>query len=367
MFYNYQALDMIKTIKLRLPLSIKKVVLLSCAIAIGFLSIFSEGVWARRNVKSFVETGLQDTLTGFSGKIVDSITNVPIPFAAITFYKKDAGSMTIVSDGKGDFSTDLKQLESRVQLSAIGYQEHTCYLNSAHANLVRLVPVNNPLPDVIVSSKFKRKPRANWIIKKVNQHIDQNYGDLFFDQTFRVYLSTRNYDTIKGERTDLIGLRFDKDLLKMHIKDWHKETMNEDPVFFNFIGVPRLSSGYIEIIGDIIRRGLVTGEKRLNNFDFRLLAHYQDKNYGSVYHVSFKPHSIYNDFFLTGHTAAELPLGYLKGEMLIREDDYAVVSLKYIWELDVKPSNRGTENAYHSPDWKADRLPKIITIVRLKL
>lgn len=162
----------------------------------------------RSNNKPIVETGLQDTLVGISGKIVDSISNEPIPFATITFYKDDAPTMTIVSNEKGEFSTDIKYVRSKVQLSAIGYQERTCYLAAGHNNLLHLTPADNLLPTVMVSSQVKKKPNADWIIKKVNKHIEQNYGGLSFDQKFEVHSSTHNYDTTKDETTDLINLLF---------------------------------------------------------------------------------------------------------------------------------------------------------------
>jgi hypothetical protein len=269
--------------------------------------------------------------------------------------------MTVISDANGEFSTGIKHVKSKVRLSAIGYQERTCYLPADLSIILHLTPVNNILPDVFVSSKAKKRPNAYRIIKKVNKHIEQNYGDFSFDQRFKSYSFTRNYDSTKGEMNDLINLHFNKDQRIMQVKHWRQDSTNNNPIFLKFIGVPRLLLGDIIPLADILRRGLVIGEKRSENFDFRLIAHYQDKEYGTVDLVSFRPHATYNDFFLKGYTYAELPLGYIKGEILIREDDYAVVDLKYIWEVKVERLNAALERLYQTPSWKANRVGKIIS------
>lgn len=296
------------------------------------------------------KAGLQDTLSSITGKIIDSITNEPIPFATITFYKDGSVRMTIVSNGEGEFSTDVKQLKSKVDLAAIGYQKRTCYLAFDHSNLLRLISVASTLPDVVVSGRAKLKPNAEGIIKKVNKYIEQNYSGFSFDQKFKIYSTTRNYDSIKGEMTDLIDLRFYNDRKLPEVRKWPQHIANFDSVFFNCIGVPRLSAGYIAAIADVLRMGLVFDDKHSRNFDFRLLKHCQDQKYGTIYLVSFK-----------GYTFEDQPVGYLKGEILIREDDYAVVSLKYNWEWQVAGLNRSLEQLYHSPTWKANRVGKIVS------
>jgi hypothetical protein len=269
--------------------------------------------------------------------------------------------MTIVCDANGEFSTDIKLLKLKVRLSAIGYQERACYLSTDRNRILRLTPVNNVLPDVSVSSKAKKRPNAYRIIKKVNKHIEQNYGDFSFDQRFKNYSFTRNYDTTKGEMDDLIDLRFNKDQRKMQIRQWHHDTANYDAVFFRFVGVPRLLLGDIIPLADILRREWVIGEKHSKGYDFKLLEHYEDRKYGAVYHVSFRPNTRYSDSLLGGRTIGYLPLGYLKGEMLITEDDYAVVDLKYIWEAKVERLNEAIERLYQAPSWKANRVGKIIS------
>ena len=342
------------------PVYIKKGVTISSIILIFFLSIKPEGIWARKNDNSRVKTDLYDTLAGISGKIVDSISNDPIPFATITFYNDDETTISIVSDEKGEFTTVTKLNGAKVHLSAIGYKEDIRYLTSVHNNFFRLVPLNNILPNVIVLNKVKKKANADWIIKKVNKRLSQNYGELSFDQKFKVNSVVHNYDTTKKEITDQLDLHFAKDIKSIRIKKWDRDTAKYDAAFFNFIGVPELLTGDIILNSDILRRGLMIKEKEIKYFDIKLLAHYQDEKNGAVYLVSFRALGNYTGFS-GGRTIGNSEFGFLKGQMLIREDDFAVVNLKCIFELKVERSNSSLELSYHTPAWKADRLSKIIS------
>src|SRR6478609_6846283 len=136
----------------------------------------------------------------------------------------------------------------------------------------------------------------------------------------------------------------------MQVKNWPLNEGNLDTAFFKFIGPPRLSPGNVAS-GDIIRLGgMILGEKESKNLDFSLLSHYKDTKYGDAYLVGFR-----------GYTFENLPSGHLTGEMLIREDDYSVVSLKYTWEVLDASRNRSTEVLFHSSTWKADHVSKIIS------
>jgi|GEM_PF-2061514 len=343
----------------KLLLLIKTAVLICCFVFARTLLCFSAS--AKNFEKLKIETVFQDTLDSIRGKIVDSKTNAPIPFVSITFYNEDTLTLTIVSDENGEFSRRVLYKRSKIKLSAIGYQEHTSYLASDHTILLRLKPVENLLPNVVVSSKGLKQPNAKWIIKKVKKHFEQNYGDISFDQRFKVYSTAHNYDTLKGEFTDQLIISFNKEQNSSKAKNWHRDTAIYNKSFFNIIGTPKLVTGNIIPYSDFLRKGLVIGEKQSNKFEFKLLSHYQDKKYGSVYHVSFKPQNNYNEIFLFGYVASFLPLGYLKGEMLVSEVDYAVVKIKYIWELKTERINASLEKSFHSLYWKADKQSKIVS------
>lgn len=329
-------------------------------ILVGFDSNATSKSCNTNNVASAIL--FQDSLVGFRGKIVDSLTKASIPFATISFYSGESKIISIVCKEDGSFSSDIKRLGARVKISAIGYQEHTYYLVSHHTNIILLKPDNNTLPNIIVSSKAKKKPNANKIIKNVNAHILQNYGDISFDQRFKFYSTAQNYDTTKNEIIDLVDIYYNKLQKTMLAKKWQQDTILFDVNFFKFIGAESLVAGDIIPSSDILRKGLAIGEKNRKNFEFKLMTQYHDKIHGAVYLVSFKPKQNFNDLYLGGRTlgGGSWTWRYFKGEMLIKQDDFSVVKLKYFWDRPVERLNEGNEILYHSKHWKADRVDKII-------
>lgn len=326
-------------------------------IIIGLANMTITSAWAKNNCD-------QESQIRINGKTVDLITNISIPFATISIYKGDSKIITFFSDAKGEFSTDIKYLNTKVKISAIGYEEQSYYFANAENNLVRLAPVNNILPNVTVSSKAPKKPKAsiNKIIKKVNKHFEQNYGNFSFDQTLKFYSTSHNYDSLKNEMTDLVVINFNKNQKTLTAKKWHQDTLYVETPFQRFIGVPSLVTGDLVPSSDILRKGFAIGETQRESFDYKFLTHYHDKKQGSVYLVSFKPNKTIDDSFLRGRTIGGGLLGWdnWKGEMLIREDDYAVVSLKYIWEANIAHLNKSVESDFHSANWKKRALGNII-------
>ncbi len=72
------------------------------------------------------------------------------------------------------------------------------------------------------------------------------------------------------------------------------------------------------------------------------------------------PNKSFKDSFL-GRTVGGLARGYLKGEIRIRELDYSIIRLKYVWEMKVESLNRGTTNLFHTKTWNANRVTKMIS------
>jgi hypothetical protein len=332
--------------------------LLKSSIVVGFLLVVSRGLCSDH--RPSVDTGVRDTSDYIRGKVVDSVTNESIPFVVITLITEDSAKLTIVSNQKGEFSSRLNKPISKVRISAIGYQNITRYVRPGKDTLFHLVLAGDQLPNVVVTGKAKKKRDAGWIIKKVNRQFDLNYGDFSFDQKFKIHAAAYNYDTIKNKMIEQYDLHFDNDIKSGKLKSWSKDTAVYDAVFFNSIGTPELIEGDIVPNMDIIRKGLTINKKQSESFDFRLQAHYQDKNNGSVYLVSFKPYKKYPGY-LGGRTLADLEHGFLKGEILIREDDFAIVSIRYVFEKKVEIFNRSLELSLLNPNWKANQLSRLIS------
>lgn len=264
----------------------------------------------------------------------------------------------MVTNEEGLFTSFRKIDQAKVNIRAIGYQAQTFYLKSDIINLIKLKPIKDLLPEIIVSSKAKKTRNANAIINKVAQQFETNYGNFPFTQKIKFDTETYNYDTLKEKSEEVVEIQFNNKIMKS--PNWLKDTLFQDASFSKFIGVPTLVAGDIIPWFDMLRKGFPIQEGKNKGLDFRLIAKYHDEQYGEVYRVSFKPNSHYEDAFL-GRTVGGLSRGYLKGEIIIQEKDYAMVRMKFIWEMKVEALNKGTQNLFHTPTWKANRVTKIIS------
>ena len=308
-------------------------------------------------------TRLQDTLITFNGKIVDSVTNEPVPFAKITACTQP-GSMIIVADAKGEFKVTSMRVKPGVLLSAVGYKQHTYQLIAGQTNVLRLAFESNLLPNVTVTTQMGKN--AGKILRRVEKNMEKNYGNPTFNQKLNVQELIRNYDTTESKIAYLLTQHLDEDQVSTLIRtlEHHSDTASYNPIFFNFIGSPDLSLWSVINCFDFLRKGVVTGKKSKEYFDFKLLGHYEDENYGPVYRISFKPHSAdYKVFHDISQVNIQPGWGWwnrFNGEMLVSENDYAIVNVKYTQDVAVEIRKRGIAYLYHSPGWKADRVSKIV-------
>lgn len=303
--------------------------------------------------KSYV---LQDSIIYF--KIIDSVTKESIPFATIVFIENDTTKMSIVSNEDGSFSIPNSSSPKKVKISAIGYEEQLVYL--FNSNRLLLKPLRSLLPEIIVKSKAKKTRSANAIIKHVANHFEDNYGNFSFSQSLKFSSEIYNYDTLKEKAEEFVKVYYRNADKSMKSPNWIKDTLYQDKLFTNFIGVPRLCTGDIIPWFDMLRKGLPIDGNNNKGLDFKLISKYKDEKYGLVYIVSFMPNQSFKDSFL-GRTVGGLARGYLKGEIRIREIDYSIIRLKYIWEMKVESLNRGTTNLFHTKTWKANRVTKMIS------
>lgn len=298
----------------------------------------------------------QDSLIYF--KIIDSISKETIPFATIIFIENDTNKMSIVSNEDGSFSIPNSSFPKKVKISAVGYEEQLFYL--FHVNRLLLKPLKSLLPEIIVRSKAMKSRSANAIIKQVANRFEDNYGNFSFSQNLKFSSEIYNYDTLKEKAEEFVKVYYRNADKSMKSPNWIKDTLYQDKLFTNFIGVPRLCTGDIIPWFDMLRKGLPIDGNNNKGLDFKLISKYKDEKYGLVYIVSFMPNKSFKDSFL-GRTVGGLARGYLKGEIRIRELDYSIIRLKYVWEMKVESLNRGTTNLFHTKTWHANRVTKMIS------
>ncbi len=298
----------------------------------------------------------QDSLIYF--KIIDSITKESIPFATIVFIENNINEMSIVSNEDGSFSIPNSSFPKKVKISAVGYEEQLFYL--FHVNRLLLKPLKSLLPEIIIRSKAKKTKSANAIIKQVANRFEDNYGNFSFSQNLKFSSEIYNYDTLKEKAEEFVKVFYRNADKSMKSPNWIKDTLYQDKLFTNLIGVPQLCTGDIIPWFDMLRKGLPIDGNNNKGLDFKLVSKYQDEKYGLIYIVSFMPNQSFKDSFL-GRTVGGLARGYLKGEVRIREFDYSIIRLKFIWEMKVESLNRATTNLFHTKTWNANRVTKLIS------
>ncbi len=124
---------------------------------------------------------LAGTLRGqdaaLQGKIIDSQTNQPVPFASIKIKNKMMG---VVSNANGDFQIPrrFKDIADSVVVSCIGYTTTSVSfrdLQELSLNFIRLVPSIHSLNEVVVSSGKRKKLSASKVLNMAIANLDVNY------------------------------------------------------------------------------------------------------------------------------------------------------------------------------------------------
>ena len=347
---------MLKRINSKLRYSVITSALLLINAVFFQLAVKGNPIYVNNNPVYNTSYVLQDSIIYY--KIIDSISKESIPFATIIFIENDTNKMSIVSNEDGSFSIPNSSFPKKVKISAVGYEEQLFYL--FHVNRLLLKPLKSLLPEIIVRSKAMKSRSANAIIKHVANRFEDNYGNFSFSQNLKFSSVIYNYDTLKEKAEEFVKVYYRNADKSMKSPNWIKDTLYQDKLFTNFIGVSRLCTGDIIPWFDMLRKGLPIDGNNNKGLDFKLISKYKDEKYGLIYIVSFMPNQSFKDSFL-GRTVGGLARGYLKGEVRIREFDYSIIRLKFIWEMKVESLNRATTNLFHTKTWNANRVTKLIS------
>lgn len=124
--------------------------------------------------------------TRVSGKVVDKVTQTPIPFVNVIFKGTFSGTIT---DENGNFSLETKLKSDTVMVSAVGFKKEYVKVVMWESNKisVELNPDNVNLTEVIV--KYKGNP-AEVLLKKVIDNKPLNDPRSFETLTYETYQKT---------------------------------------------------------------------------------------------------------------------------------------------------------------------------------
>jgi hypothetical protein len=135
----------------------------------------------RRNFFLFFLTWLSGTLYGqdasIKGKIIDSQTTLPVPFASI---KIKARMMGVVSNGNGDFQIpgEYRDMADSIVISCIGYTTKIVSfrdLQDSAFNFINIAPSINSLDEVVVTTKKRKNLSASKVLNMAIKNLDVNY------------------------------------------------------------------------------------------------------------------------------------------------------------------------------------------------
>jgi len=108
--------------------------------------------------------------TTISGKVLDSLTHEPIPFAKVLFLNTSDGDIT---DFNGEFKVSTHKKVDSIIFSYVGYEPKTLPVPADSEPLFIIINLS-PVQLNVIEVVAKKKNPAFRILKEVNNHRDQN-------------------------------------------------------------------------------------------------------------------------------------------------------------------------------------------------
>ena len=98
--------------------------------------------------------------TQINGLLVDSVTNEPLPFAAVFLKGSDRGTMT---DENGRFEINTSVNFINVSVSLMGYNNKEVFVTKGESNniTIQLVPTGVALNELVVKPKKEKYSKKN--------------------------------------------------------------------------------------------------------------------------------------------------------------------------------------------------------------
>jgi len=166
-----------------------------------------------------------------SSKIIDSVTQKPIPYATVQW----ASNKGAITNEEGRFSLLLQENTQETDslfISCLGYESIARPLDSFDEPIIYMVPSAIELKEVLVSNK---QYTADEIIDLVEENLEKNYNFGFTKK--RLFFRKSSYQDMKKR---------DFSLKKSTIKEFNERSI--DSVINS---LPRRTSYYTEILGDL--------------------------------------------------------------------------------------------------------------------
>ena len=202
-----------------------------------------------------------NTQESIQAKIIDSISQNPIPFATIST-TKNAG---VISNSNGNFLIYINKKEHKKDslfIRCLGYETKRYLIKNFADSLVTLSPKSIELNEVLVSNK---NYTAEEVIIKTKEHLQDNY-DYSFTKSRLFFRASYFANVLKNE---------------VKIKKTTIPEFNQQFIDSLLVAMPKDSDDYTEILADIYGK---SGNRDEQKLDIIKASHLYDKSK----EVSFK-------------------------------------------------------------------------------
>ncbi len=252
-----------------------------------------------------------------AGRVIDAESKEPLSFATVHLRNNSAGT---VCNNKGEFKlTQPLYPGDSLVITAIGYKSAIIRAVSPQVGVIALLRQSQTLDSATVTAK---RPDALSIIKGAVAHYDLNYGQSAYSQY--AYINSRNLNnSLVFTDADYTADVYYIDMATVPKASFREKNINRfDSALVEKIGIFN-NLPYNVTNFDIIRNGLFLTGSRYRGYTYTLIKSYNDSLFGPIYILHFEANKKGAKF--TGDFFA----GSMAGELVIRKQDYAVISLNY--------------------------------------
>ncbi len=278
------------------------------------------------------------------GKLLDAVTEEPVPFATIRVKGKYKG---VISNEDGGFRIPqiFKQYGDTLEISSMGYQEtewRITNLSPEHINILRLNPGVFELNEAIVRAKEKKGLSAKQIVRRAIRNIPKNYPLDSFSEIgyYRDYQrDEEEYVNLNEAILEVFDQGFDTSdsaTTKVRLYDY---TLNSDfkqdttsSISYDYENYQKtIDDAYLSDYGgneftilrvhDAIRNYDVNSYSFINRLDRNLLKHHKFSKHIDAYWNGERLYTIKFKRTSPKYTA--------KGILYIGKEDFGIVKLEY--------------------------------------
>ncbi len=297
----------------------------------AFLIVFG---FANGQITNFPERSFR-----YFGKIIDN--NTRIGLENVQLISAMTSSVLTISDKNGNFTFLGDKENDTIFVYSYGYYIQGFSIKPRQENNLSL----HRLSIELTETKISAKPIDPYeIIVNVKKHYDTNYlvSTSNYTQSGYVNIKYSNYDTFQFNTDYIVDVMNAANRSVFGFEIIEKRTNIDNPIFLTTIGYPYASIPRVMHL-DIAKSMFLYNEYK--KYVYTFVKSVLDNNYGKLLVINCKPKK-----------RLRLSSSYEKDadeELIIREEDYAIISLRRKSTRNIEKLQRITEKQYHegSQNW----------------